>query len=974
MSFSSLQVLAEHRDALLLAEVGAWLHMLGKFHEDFLKGNYELDTDIPADLTKGYPELDSLLRKPWPGTIWTQLPVQEFQANGLGIYDLIKQHRNPKADKGFLRLMQDAHGRGSGIEKGVLDRFASPQSGTVYLATAVGTEAEAIDLNELSSWRKDLYVFLQTQLGLLYNQQARVNWSEFRKPFIQRLERDFRTTVADTRRPLNDVSLFDQTSASVAFFKATLAQNLLLGWKEPNPGNPQDRYRWRILRVGLDGLAFWSQAVRSNDLLSRKRLIAPALEKTRRLLEETYPLGMEIYHDDNGSLFIVPDVERLLEYTADGEPLSEHLQAIALQAFDGEARFELTLSEPTRNTLSFGQLATDPLPQPVPFLFKVETWWKGTKPRDLCPICGLRPQGPSPKAVERKVCDTCEERRAGRAKEWTGDQQKTIWVDEVADSKGRGALLVGRLGLKAWLCGEAFNTIPAFEPSDRELQDEKRNDKKYRFRYQDFLQQIEHALSPRQARQKLGRWVALLDNLLLNQQRGGFEYFLDVYSLYVQDTDLGPNREAWRFALALMRQQPAFARLRRVWETTQRFWTETVEKEILANHKYAEGMENIELRCARLLVIPDKKHGWKENVPYDGTLNGQAISLLWRDEAKCFVTISNLQLAAGGATDVNELAGKWERQQIVVTDPDNPHQQVRFVVQSAMRAMGEMGTYAPYLPLLSSPDQFLALVPANDALAIAEKIRKQYTEQFGKVQNRLPLFLGVVFFQRKLPLMAVMDTARRMLKQVEFEGKTWKITHVSNGKAAFENGITWDVPTTMGDGSPDHWYPYFFVEGDPGARRYRFQHNGRWLVHAGDLRVGDTVRVQPSRFAFKYLEHTAQRFEFGTDKDVMLLDELPWLVKMWNDLKQNGITDTRLRGVQALLETKAAAWGEASQELERLAETTLKDARLFRRKDKDGNPLPDIVTPEDVKSGHFHRCLELHTKILKLRVKEEKNE
>ncbi|WP_448560977.1 hypothetical protein [Trichothermofontia sp.] len=42
-----LTSLANNRDALLLAEVAAWLHMLGKFHEDFLKGQHDLDTQIP---------------------------------------------------------------------------------------------------------------------------------------------------------------------------------------------------------------------------------------------------------------------------------------------------------------------------------------------------------------------------------------------------------------------------------------------------------------------------------------------------------------------------------------------------------------------------------------------------------------------------------------------------------------------------------------------------------------------------------------------------------------------------------------------------------------------------------------------------------------------------------------------------------------------------------------------------------------
>ncbi len=47
---NSLKVLADNRDALLLAEVAAWLHMFGKFHEEFLKGVHGMDIEIPSDV------------------------------------------------------------------------------------------------------------------------------------------------------------------------------------------------------------------------------------------------------------------------------------------------------------------------------------------------------------------------------------------------------------------------------------------------------------------------------------------------------------------------------------------------------------------------------------------------------------------------------------------------------------------------------------------------------------------------------------------------------------------------------------------------------------------------------------------------------------------------------------------------------------------------------------------------------------
>lgn len=231
----NLQDLADKRDALLLGEVAAWLHMLGKFHENFLKGHHDLDIQIPPDLTAIFTKLDQLLRDPsWSGLIWDRLGIPEFQASSLSFFSFIEKHRTRTVQEGLLKLMWDAHGRGSGVEKGVLNRFALSQSGTVYLSTAFGTERSAIDLSNLQAERHCFYDFLQKKLDELSKKllkSSTVDWKGFRKNSISEIEDYFRQTVAETRRPLSDVSLFDQTSASVAFLKAALAQNLLAGWK-----------------------------------------------------------------------------------------------------------------------------------------------------------------------------------------------------------------------------------------------------------------------------------------------------------------------------------------------------------------------------------------------------------------------------------------------------------------------------------------------------------------------------------------------------------------------------------------------------------------------------------------------------------------------------------------------------------------------------------------------------------------------
>jgi hypothetical protein len=185
--------------------------------------------------------------------------------------------------------------------------------------------------------------------------------------------------------------------------------------------------------------------------------------------------------------------------------------------------------------------------------------------------------------------------------------------------------------------------------------------------------------------------------------------------------------------------------------------------------------------------------------------------------------------------------------------------------------------------------------------------------------------------------------------------------------------IDYDIPVKMGDKqTEDVWYPYVFVESGADDRGRRFQIKqgkfaDRWLVHASQLRPVDQVRVMPSLFSYIFLEHSAQRFEFDAQRDVMYLGDLSRLAAMWTGIRQTPqMTDTKLRNVAGLLQEKELWRYESPDEFRHLAETTLKTAGLW-------NTSGGAVTPDDVISRRFERCLDLYLHILKQRVKGEKN-
>ncbi len=243
-----------------------------------------------------------------------------------------------------------------------------------------------------------------------------------------------------------------------------------------DPVEPPLFLRWRLLGVRIDATAFSENVTRIPDLKARQELLTNGLDKVRILLEETYPLGTEVYRDANGSMFIVPDIPHLLSLVnGQKELLSDRIKK---EFSTGTVKEDASLKlgdevvpsiefDPNKKNAWFWY---DPASHhaPLPIVdhltqrpesaakpSTVSNWWQNYS-ADICTVCQLRPQGwgaTDRKALHRKLCAVCEERRNDRCADWTTQLATTIWLDEVADVYGRLALVVGKLDLKHWLDG-----------------------------------------------------------------------------------------------------------------------------------------------------------------------------------------------------------------------------------------------------------------------------------------------------------------------------------------------------------------------------------------------------------------------------------------------------------------------------------------------------------------------------------------
>jgi len=828
--------LATNRDALLLAETAAWLHDWKKCTDEHICSQAK----------------DGTVKKPFPDLAPC---ISRLSVGLLGETIQLWSLLNRDGQSWLVRILRRCH-RAAHVEKEEpSDKRAKDRFNNAGKQISTDTRTSS-------------------PFGYEYATVHNLTRSLFALPFADvtqrvrfepEMSRIFNDALGDTRRPINEVTLWDWSSTVAALYKAALA-GALLGY-QPQP----DDLRWRLLSIRVDSQSFYGHVARLPDLLTRQHLLRDAFEHVRALLEEKYPLGSRVHQDENSSIYVVPNLSDLLDVTdAQDLKLAYLIQSSfadglakdgAQLALSGEIVPEISLDRkewqaqrPDR-TLDPPPVA-DILGQKISTHANVQivaSWWSGGINRDLCPVCGLRPiAAPDTKAGRRKVCDVCERRRADRAGEWASNLSTTIWTDEVADVNGRLALIVGQFDLAQWLDGMMVQTLLVTDPAS-------------------------------------GNPVA---------------------------------------------KNPSFARLRRVWETTKRFWEET----------QAAFPDTVGLAGPRLEVVPqDRAHLNLGRFHTCELLLGRIrLSVVWDSDNCRFITCDNLDYMAKP-----EQAGQPIQQAIAVGQTFSIEKPAGYESKDKMWAkitaehVNELsGQYTPAIPILAEPRTFMALVPADRALKVVKAIQARYEREMSKVRNRLPLTLGVVYFGRRTPLAAAMDAGRRMLK-AQVTSDRWQVvrndergqidapdylkTSSHFGKwreVGLQNGereLSVRVSTVMGDGTtPDVWYPYWRVENNPTGRVRQFTGpDGEQWGHVCDLQPGDQVGFTPSTFDFEYLDTTARRFEVSYDgghrrgKDKRqrpyLLEEIEQLERAWEMLRPPEST-SQITGLAALIETKRADW------------------------------------------------------------------
>jgi len=1012
MDDSILEKIKENRDPILLSEIGAYLHLLGRFSKEFIESKTENSnnnfnyTEICKNNTFfEQTDLDTILSdNSWQSRLndfIDRTNLGELLSNKINNFcDFIKKHTWSDNPKGLCKILADAHGIVSGIDKALAGRgnAGKQRREYTYRSTAFGYETE-IELLKNPGLKKEFFKKIKDLLERIKNNKFDDdnNYNLYKK-FVKLILNYYPKTIGETRRPINEITLFEYAYNIASLMKSNLAKMIIEGRTKPN-----GKSKWRILKVNIDVIDYISRGLKLGDILGRKEEVENIYEQIKKMIEYEYPLGNEIYRDSTGIYFSMPGLE-----DQNIENLKKGLFAKIKKLNSLDFDFHLEISKTSRSLTSLGEEREESTKNIIFHHISKRTNLQNVSNKmDICSVCRLRF-----KDEKKERCEVCKNRFTNRAKDWINNPKKSIWTDEICDHNDRIALIVGQFDIKDWLSGKLVDTFVSqtfkewkgdlstpncnFLTKNMKINSVENLKKK-------FIDFLEKKINLQE------KHLEILDNLLYlpeevairaKDKRCNTKYLVNKFDFEkhfwrtIAETDatgedqelINNNEKAEKLIKLLFRKHPLIARIQRIWKTTYEFISKTVLKDILCNFDYGKESPKYNLRRKRIelsLQITGNT-GSIEYAAYQLFVENLLFDTICVDNnANKFIIIDNLQIlpdSLGNDIDSICMKLKGKEGQLKI---DSLKYNVKIV--DCRKAPEEFQDYSPRTNIYDSPDQFMILVSAWDTPEIIGRIIREYEMQFSKVRDRLPLHIGVVFFQRKTPLFSAMDAGKRILESFKKQSneKRYVISNIQEAnpevscelyygkmgnkvkKLLLKNDkeeLTWYMSyATKDPEKEDRWHPYLRVDDNIDITDRTLKIDDPKCVHIKELRKSDQVKVKPSLFSFIFLETNARRFEAGDG--ILTFDEYKDMNKLWNMFegfkKQGNLTQTKLKNIETLLSSKKGEWN-SDDNYKNLVKTVIKKEFGLDENYEDFSFLEKMIN-----NNLFFRTLEFNLKILK---------
>lgn len=856
---TSLEVLRDYRPLLLACEAIGWLHMAGKANIKFLQkhGGY---SQVKYDDRRWYEEL-AQISCDWDKRLYW---VREKFAHSCqwpdSLTKFLSQHRD--TDAGLLGLLQAGHGVVSGIEKNLPPeryvKYLEQDVTNMWLSTAFGHPvrnllADPPDILTEEGWKKllnKIYCLLMRLEVLGTRMPCNIaQWWNWREKAVGKdgwLRKAFDRTLAETRLPNNEVTLFDQSYVAAALFKSAVAGALLEGDSFPwDCGKLKQRTCWRLLTVGLGMDHFEARAVKIGDWTGIQQAAANFFAMVRQLVEVEIPVGALLYQDSSlcvfsfpgerykcpfpvkkgnneaneclddkqgkkkkeercqwykGSKFECPFLEREYRLSDVVYPVEQWQKEFQgkIDALAIEMKLELPVyvhisSPPSRSLAKIWQemkSAREALATPHFRYWQVPcaTISPENSKGHVCSVCQVRLNHKETKKAE--PCSVCKERRTHRLEDWLSGKTglDTIWISEVADHNDRLALITMHLDIEPWLEGSRLDSlrtqaIPEWRANNTDVNNTL-NSIAANTNYDTLLKYISQVIQKAIQEENFPR-----EDVVFRALSGGFSSENDWPTFFNKIVEDRAAAKSWN---ELNDDERA------AWLTHQllcklsspgrlyRFWrqSEAFFQELLKEFRGIVARDPNRWRVKRLRIIPDNNgEAPKDKQPYNGRLPAGPISLLYRKDTGDFLTICNLARLLKPEQSVEDLP------KTITVQEDDSQETLTFTVKmldEKEKEKAKAGVYYPLIPLELSPVRFRVLVPLAAANECVNTALAAWREQFVRVWDRLPLRIGVIAFSRLTPFQAVIEAARNVEAALaaQEDAEEWEVV-----KCEVENGV-----------------------------------------------------------------------------------------------------------------------------------------------------------------------------------------
>lgn len=462
-----LEILAKNKQKILLAEIAALLHDLGKLNSSFFKKHLDKTKQTKYDH-------DKILEYDNRKSLFTFLN-EKLDPEGTTGEDMLLVHQ------GYINGKQENFDKHSTLGKMIIlaDKLSSTedrnwpkevQEGNyIFKATPFGAE-DNIKLDELDKQRGLLYIsFDKADQRWKASIDKDKEIEELRNQIFEKVYTAFSEgqSIADTERPANDINLWDHAYSTATFLKALWAQFILGIPLNTTSAKKVDHIRLKkdfkdhfvIMTVQFALKQEFAKVEKIADLKGRLEV----LEKTQQILKKKFEVefaaGNEIYNEPGISCFLLP-----VQFIADkGKTEIEEVVQKILEQESFIIPYKVDFKEIQWSTESIYKYLPKLLKEIRDRVLPVNSWYvnhiksqryweEAAAGAEVCPICGLLPSEKENNGWFGKgLCNDCKNLRlAGQDKRRTNNEE-TIWINEIADIETRRiAILSIEVPLEQW--------------------------------------------------------------------------------------------------------------------------------------------------------------------------------------------------------------------------------------------------------------------------------------------------------------------------------------------------------------------------------------------------------------------------------------------------------------------------------------------------------------------------------------------